>query len=340
MANRIQLRRGTEAEWAVADPILAEGEVALSTDTIPPMCKYGDGVSSWTDIPYSFYSHPSGDGTLHVPATGSNNSGNVLMAGATPGSIYWGEGGGSGGANLVLLAHSNIVASNTDTDYSGIASASFYASALRIKKNKLKIFYIEKGNGNCQFSVTDGVNTVVAAGTNVNSSTDVIGAVTLDCTTLAYGAWWDLTVNSKAVSGAYEIRRLNIMADPASPMSGNAILLSAPGYPINTVTPILVERRFYPTNYLIDANANIALDSYITVTSGTVTLRCVVTPVMDMAGTLTTPPTSEEASISTISTGNVSLLVPAPTILAPMIRIDIYGTGVGSIDKLGAWAEV
>ena len=35
------------------------------------------------------YTHPTGDGNLHVPATGTSNEGKVLMAGATPGSIAW-----------------------------------------------------------------------------------------------------------------------------------------------------------------------------------------------------------------------------------------------------------
>ena len=36
------------------------------------------------------YTHPSGDGNLHVPATGTTNNGNVLKAGATAGSLTWG----------------------------------------------------------------------------------------------------------------------------------------------------------------------------------------------------------------------------------------------------------
>lgn len=36
------------------------------------------------------YSHPIGDGNLHVPATGISNSGKVLKAGATAGSLSWG----------------------------------------------------------------------------------------------------------------------------------------------------------------------------------------------------------------------------------------------------------
>jgi hypothetical protein len=35
------------------------------------------------------YSHPSGDGNLHVPATGTSNNNKVLKAGATAGSLSW-----------------------------------------------------------------------------------------------------------------------------------------------------------------------------------------------------------------------------------------------------------
>jgi hypothetical protein len=37
------------------------------------------------------YTHPTGDGNLHVPATGTTNNGKVLKAGSTAGSIAWGN---------------------------------------------------------------------------------------------------------------------------------------------------------------------------------------------------------------------------------------------------------
>lgn len=37
------------------------------------------------------YSHPTGDGNLHVPATGATNNGKVLKAGATAGSAAWAQ---------------------------------------------------------------------------------------------------------------------------------------------------------------------------------------------------------------------------------------------------------
>lgn len=37
------------------------------------------------------YAHPTGDGNLHVPATGTGNNNNVLKAGTTAGSVSWGS---------------------------------------------------------------------------------------------------------------------------------------------------------------------------------------------------------------------------------------------------------
>lgn len=46
----IQLRRATEEEWYRVNPILRNGEPALSTDTYK--LKMGDGIHCWEDLPY------------------------------------------------------------------------------------------------------------------------------------------------------------------------------------------------------------------------------------------------------------------------------------------------
>ena len=116
MASKLQLRRGTEAEWAVADPILADGEVGFATDT--KAIKVGDGVSVWsilgwtteaaliddtltigsintwsidrikTEITDVNYVHPTTDGNLHVPEISTTNEGKFLIAGAN-GDMSW-----------------------------------------------------------------------------------------------------------------------------------------------------------------------------------------------------------------------------------------------------------
>lgn len=49
MPTRIQLRRGTSAQWSAADPILAAGEPGYDTTTGD--LKVGDGVKKWSQLP-------------------------------------------------------------------------------------------------------------------------------------------------------------------------------------------------------------------------------------------------------------------------------------------------
>jgi len=48
---RIQVRRGTEAQWALVNPILAAGEVGLESDT--NYFKFGTGNTAWNALPYA-----------------------------------------------------------------------------------------------------------------------------------------------------------------------------------------------------------------------------------------------------------------------------------------------
>lgn len=52
MANRIQLRRDTGANWASVNPVLAQGEVGIVTDAIPIQIKVGNGVTAWNSLSY------------------------------------------------------------------------------------------------------------------------------------------------------------------------------------------------------------------------------------------------------------------------------------------------
>lgn len=50
MAQTIQIRRGTAAQWTSANPVLAEGEMGLVTDT--DRYKIGDGSTAWNALDY------------------------------------------------------------------------------------------------------------------------------------------------------------------------------------------------------------------------------------------------------------------------------------------------
>jgi hypothetical protein len=51
MANRIQLRRDTSANWNRVNPVLEDGEPGLDITT--NQIKYGDGSSTWTELEYA-----------------------------------------------------------------------------------------------------------------------------------------------------------------------------------------------------------------------------------------------------------------------------------------------
>ena len=51
MATRIQIRRDTEANWTSANPVLASGELALSTDVAK--IKIGDSNTAWNSLGYA-----------------------------------------------------------------------------------------------------------------------------------------------------------------------------------------------------------------------------------------------------------------------------------------------
>lgn len=50
MADIIQIRRDTAANWTSANPVLADGETGLETDT--GYRKTGDGTTAWADLDY------------------------------------------------------------------------------------------------------------------------------------------------------------------------------------------------------------------------------------------------------------------------------------------------
>ena len=50
MAVQIQLRNDTAANWTAANPVLAQGEMGIETDT--RLFKIGDGVKTWSQLSY------------------------------------------------------------------------------------------------------------------------------------------------------------------------------------------------------------------------------------------------------------------------------------------------
>lgn len=60
MPQRMQIRRGTAAEWTSANPVLADGEMGFERGT--NKIKFGDGVTAWNSLVYAggsaYYANP------------------------------------------------------------------------------------------------------------------------------------------------------------------------------------------------------------------------------------------------------------------------------------------
>lgn len=72
VGDLIQVRRGTTAEWAAENPVLAAGEPGVDVDT--GRFKVGDGVTPWEDLARD----NRGDVTYLLCATGSMPGGTTL----------------------------------------------------------------------------------------------------------------------------------------------------------------------------------------------------------------------------------------------------------------------
>lgn len=96
MADRIQIRRDTTANWEATNPVLGQGELGLELDT--SALKAGDGVTAWNELGYTTDDATSPGGrllfdnrnrTLYIDqAAGADTNGGEL---ATDAFASWGR---------------------------------------------------------------------------------------------------------------------------------------------------------------------------------------------------------------------------------------------------------
>ena len=75
MAVQIQLRRDTAANWIAANPILAQGELGIETDT--SQAKLGDGATAWNSLGY--WSAGGAPGSVVLTAGENLSGGNIVQ---------------------------------------------------------------------------------------------------------------------------------------------------------------------------------------------------------------------------------------------------------------------
>ena len=106
MASKIQIRRGTAAQWTAANPILIVGELGFETDT--NLIKAGNGSTAWTSLAY-YTGTPGATGP--TGATGPPGStGSTGATGATGAAGPTGATGASGSSDAGTLTGSTLAA--------------------------------------------------------------------------------------------------------------------------------------------------------------------------------------------------------------------------------------
>ena len=163
-----------------------------------------DGIASGANN----YIHPIGDGNLHVPATGTINSGKVLTAGATAGSLSW-ETPASGGVTSVSGV-APVHVSGTTTPLISMAAASSGINGYMSGTYATKLDGIATGANNYVHPTGDGNLHVPATGTANNGKVLTAGA------TAGSLSW---VTPSLATTGNYQIYSLGV-GTPASGVVG------------------------------------------------------------------------------------------------------------------------
>jgi hypothetical protein len=77
MAVQIQLRNDTAANWTAANPILAQGEMGIETDT--DLFKIGNGLTNWADLPYGGLAGPQSVETATAPIVYDESTQNISL---------------------------------------------------------------------------------------------------------------------------------------------------------------------------------------------------------------------------------------------------------------------
>lgn len=101
MAQQIQLRRDTASNWGTNNPILAQGEIGIETDT--NQFKLGNGVSAWGALPYGGIQGPAN--TQPLFAYGSKQDGNLVLNAGTltlTRDMFWNSVTISGSGKIVV----------------------------------------------------------------------------------------------------------------------------------------------------------------------------------------------------------------------------------------------
>jgi hypothetical protein len=145
MATNIQLRGGTLALWTQHNPIIAEREMVLETDT--EKFKIGNGIDAYLDLPYGGIVGPQGaDSTVPGPIGLTGPQGSTGPAGPTGPTGSTGAGIIPGGLAGQVLAKIDGTDFNTEWITNSFETVSHQARAA-VAISKGQPVYVSGANG-------------------------------------------------------------------------------------------------------------------------------------------------------------------------------------------------
>lgn len=262
------------------------------------------------------YQHPTGDGNLHVPATGTTSNGKVLTAGPMAGSMSWQP---APITSVITLMHVNGNLNTTDTNPDLLAQGNFYAESSRFGKI-LKVSLAEKGNGNARIDVTDGTNTVSIPLANANNASPVNTVVNVDCTSLADNAVWNIKLYGMITSGEYVVSRFLVQGIPVDLMAPATIMVTSPNYRTNVTTQVLADKKNFPINYAIDTACKVKVVAKMTLEAGCTSAAAYV----KLTTTDGTNLSFTDVTLNFSASGVLVGLIDFPTVIAPTVKVEVY----------------
>jgi hypothetical protein len=175
----IKHRRDTAANWTSNNPILLAGQLGIETDglTTTPKFKIGDGVNTWTTLPYFYGGAASAQNLNNVLTVGDTTSGqdikltddDIIQVGTTP-NRYIGFNTSTivGGLELVNLNSNDHIILQ---DAGGIHIDTTYIQVPQITASR--ILATDASNKITGAYTTMGSGTVLALSTSPTFTTDI-----------------------------------------------------------------------------------------------------------------------------------------------------------------------
>ena len=158
---QIQHRRGTAQQWHNVNPILAEGELGVETDTLK--IKMGDGVTDWNHLVYFTQGAVGPANSISIGTVTSGATSSATITGTAPLQTL----------NLVLEQGDagTITAGTTTTKLPGTSAEVTNSGD---NKNAVFDFKIPRGTTVAVGTTTTGSTSSVAAVTNSGTASDLI----------------------------------------------------------------------------------------------------------------------------------------------------------------------